>query len=121
MLKGPDAENLKRLVAELARARIVPEQELPADVITMNSTVELEDLTDGERFTYMLVFPEHAAADRGRISIFAPLGTAMLGYRVSDEFEWPVPGGPARVRVLRLVERASPQATPSAVLIGAAG
>jgi regulator of nucleoside diphosphate kinase len=119
--RGPDAENLKRLEAELARARIVPEHELPADVITMNSTVELEDLTDGERFTYTLVFPEHADADHGRISILAPLGTAMLGYRVGDEFEWPMPGGLVRVRVLRLVGRANPQATPSAVPIGTDG
>lgn len=119
--KGPDAENLKRLEGELERAHIVSEAELPADVITMNSTVELEDLEDGERLTYTLVFPEQADADHGRISILAPLGSAMLGYRVGDEFEWPVPSGTIRVRVLRLHECQKPAATPSAILIGAAG
>lgn len=119
--KGPDAENLKRLEAELERAHVVPEHELPADVITMNSTVELEDLEDGERLTYTLVFPEQADVDHGRISILAPLGSAMLGYRVGDEFEWPVPGGKIRVRVLRLIERLKTQATLSEVLIGTAG
>lgn len=118
--KGPDADNLKRLEAELERAHIVSENELPADVITMNSTVELEDLEDGERFTYTLVFPEHADVDQGRISILAPLGSAMLGYRVGDEFEWPVPSGQIRVRVLRLIERVKSQATVSEVLIGTA-
>lgn len=117
--KGPDAANLRRLDAELKRAHIVSEDELPPDAITMNSTVELQDLEDGDRFTYTLVFPEGANVDQGRISILAPLGTAMLGYRVGDEFEWPVPAGTLRVRVLRLIGRCTPQATPSEVLIGA--
>ena len=94
--KGLDADNLQRLRTELERAHIVSETELPADVITMNSTVELEDLEDGDRFTYTLVFPEHADVDQGRISILAPLGMAMLGYRVGDTFEWPVPQGRIR-------------------------
>lgn len=115
--KGLDADNLQRLRTELERAHIVSETELPADVITMNSTVELEDLEDGDRFTYTLVFPEHADVDQGRISILAPLGMAMLGYRVSDTFEWPVPQGRIRVRVLRLIERKAP-ATATSILTG---
>jgi len=117
--KGPDAENLKRLESELERAHVVPESDLPANVIAMNSTVELEDLTDGERFTYTLVYPEHADVDQGRISILAPLGTAMLGYRVGDTFEWPVPGGTIRVRVLRLRERLKSPAPPATALVSA--
>jgi regulator of nucleoside diphosphate kinase len=70
----------------------------------MNSTVELEDLEDGEILTYTLVFPENADIESGRISILAPLGMAMLGFKVGDEFEWPVPAGTLRVRVRRLVE-----------------
>jgi len=115
--KGLDADNLQRLRTELERAHIVSETELPADVITMNSTVELEDLEDGDRFTYTLVFPEHADVDQGRISILAPLGMAMLGYRVGDTFEWPVPQGRIRVRVLRLIERKAPT-TPTSILTG---
>lgn len=117
--KGPDAENLKRLESELERAHVVPESDLPANVIAMNSTVELEDLTDGERFTYTLVYPEHADVDQGRISILAPLGTAMLGYRVGDTFEWPVPAGTIRVRVLRLRERLKSPAPPATALVSA--
>ena len=117
--RGPDAENLKRLESELERAHVVPESDLPANVIAMNSTVELEDLTDGERFTYTLVYPEHADVDQGRISILAPLGTAMLGYRVGDTFEWPVPGGTICVRVLRLRERLKSPAPPAIALVNA--
>lgn len=99
-----DIENLEKLKAELDRAHLVPETELPGNVIAMNSTVELEDLEDGEIMTYTLVFPENADVESGKISILAPLGMAMLGFKVGDEFEWPVPAGTLRVRVRRLVE-----------------
>lgn len=99
-----NTEHIERLKAELDRARIVPGPELPADVIAMNSTVELEDLEDGEILTYTLVFPENADINAGKISILAPLGMAMLGFRAGDEFEWPVPAGTLRVRVRRLIK-----------------
>jgi regulator of nucleoside diphosphate kinase len=109
------AENLKRLELELDRAQLVMESEIPADVITMNSTVELEDMSDGEVLIYTLVYPENADASKGRISILAPLGTAMLGYRVGDEIEWPVPGGTIRVLIRRLLAPAAPAlVTPDA-------
>jgi regulator of nucleoside diphosphate kinase len=98
------AESIRQLRTELERARIVPETELPAGVITMNSTVELEDLEDGELLTCTLVFPENADAQAGKISILAPLGTAMLGFKVGDEFEWPVPAGTLRVRVRQIIQ-----------------
>jgi regulator of nucleoside diphosphate kinase len=98
-----DAENIRRLSTELERARIVPAAALPANVVAMNSTVEVEDLEDGEVLTCTLVFPEHANIEAGRISILAPLGTAMLGFKVDDEFEWPVPAGKLRVRVRRII------------------
>jgi regulator of nucleoside diphosphate kinase len=97
-------EHIEKLKTELERARIVPEAELPRDVIAMNSTVEFVDLEDGEIMTYTLVYPESADAASGKISILAPLGMAMLGFKVGDEFEWPVPAGKLRVRVRRLVE-----------------
>ena len=99
-----NTEHIQRLKAELDRARVVPGHELPANVIAMNSTVELEDLEDGEILTYMLVFPENADIEAGKISILAPLGMAMLGFKVGDEFEWPVPAGTLRVRVRRVLE-----------------
>jgi regulator of nucleoside diphosphate kinase len=96
-------ENIQRLKTELDRARVVPAAELPASVIAMNSTVELEDLADGEIMTCTLVFPEHADAGAGKVSVLAPLGMAMLGFKAGDEFEWPGPVGMLRVRVRRLI------------------
>ena len=96
-------EDLQSLGRELEQARVVPSAEIPADVITMNSKAELRDLDDGERMTYTLVFPGDANVDEGLISVLAPIGTAMLGQRVGDEFKWRVPAGFVRLRVEKVL------------------
>jgi len=90
------------LVAELDRAEIVAPHEVPPDVITMNSRAELLDLHSKELMEFTLVFPVDANIEEGKISVLAPLGTAMLGYRVGDEFEWPVPYGARRLKVTHI-------------------
>jgi regulator of nucleoside diphosphate kinase len=90
---------LERLREELDRASVVPSREIPGTVITMNSTVRLIDLESGESETYTLVYPEDADPAAGKISILAPVGTAMLGYAVGDVFEWEVPAGMRRIKV----------------------
>jgi regulator of nucleoside diphosphate kinase len=97
------SEYLKRLQKELERAIIVSPQEVPGDVITMNSTVCLEEVASGEEEIYTLVFPEDADLALGKISILAPIGTGMLGYRVGDIFEWDVPAGKRQLLVKRII------------------
>ncbi|HNQ73534.1 MAG TPA: nucleoside diphosphate kinase regulator [Verrucomicrobiota bacterium] len=92
-------DDLRQLQTELENAHVVAPQAVPADVITMNSKVRLRDLEANEDLIYTLVFPEQANIEQGRISVVAPIGTAMLGYRVGDEFQWEVPGGTARMKV----------------------
>lgn len=92
-------DDLRGLQAELEHARVVAPAEVPPDVITMNSKARLRDLETGEEVTYTLVFPDQANIEQGRISVVAPVGTAMLGHRVGDEFEWEVPAGAVRLRV----------------------
>lgn len=94
---------LEKLRGELERAQIVPSQEIPGDVVTMNSTVTLTDLDTGEEETHTLVYPENADTTQGRVSILAPIGTAMLGYRVGDVFEWDVPAGKRRLKVEKIL------------------
>jgi regulator of nucleoside diphosphate kinase len=96
---GLDKEYLSNLEAELDRAEIVNPKDIPADVITMRSKVRLKDLVSGEANTYSLVFPIEADFSEGKISILAPIGTAILGYKVGDTIEWPVPSGLRRLKV----------------------
>jgi regulator of nucleoside diphosphate kinase len=92
-------EHLQRLEAELDRSKRVASHKVPRDVITMHSTARLIDLESGEEMVYTLVFPHEADVREGKISVLAPIGTAMLGYRVGAVFEWPVPDGLRRLRV----------------------
>lgn len=97
------SEYLDKLKMELNRAIIVTPQEVSPTVVTMNSTIELIDLDTNEEETYTLVFPEDADISKGRISILAPIGTAMLGYEIGDNFEWDVPAGKRHLRVERII------------------
>ena len=96
-------EDIKTLSAELEQAKVVAPADIPADVITMNSKAQVRDLDDNELMTYTLVFPGKANVDEGMISVLAPIGTAMLGHRVGDEFEWHVPAGAIRLRVEKVL------------------
>lgn len=84
---------------ELNKGKVVQPQDIPPEVITMNSKVHLRYLDTNEKVIYQLVFPDHADVDQGRISILAPIGTALLGYSVGDVIEWKVPSGVAKLRV----------------------
>ncbi|CAG1014225.1 Regulator of nucleoside diphosphate kinase [Anaerolineales bacterium] len=97
------SEYIDKLKMELNRANIVKPQEVPPTVVTMNSTIALVDLETNEEETYTLVFPEDADISKGKISILAPIGTAMLGYEIGDVFEWDVPAGKRRLRVERII------------------
>jgi len=97
--RNPDKPYLKALEQELQRGVVVAPKEVPNDVITMNSTARLTDLDSGEELCYTLVFPAEADISRSKISVLAPIGTAMLGYRVGDIIEWEVPAGIRRLRV----------------------
>jgi len=95
--------NIQQLKSELERALVVDPHKVPPDCITMRSQALLKDQETGETMTYTLVFPEDADIDQGKISVLAPIGTAMLGCRVGDHFEWETPGGTRSIRVEKLL------------------
>ena len=94
---------LDGLDKELDRAEVFMPEEIPTDVITMNSTFRLRDLDSGEETVYTLVFPAMADSMKGKISILVPVGTAVLGCRVGDTVEWEVPSGLKKLRVKRII------------------
>jgi regulator of nucleoside diphosphate kinase len=96
-------EAVSRLDDELERAEIVDAANIPGDVITLESWARLLDLDSDRELLVSPVMPTKANADAGRLSILAPLGMAVLGYRAGDTIEWPVPGGMRRLRVLEVM------------------
>lgn len=115
IISSLDAERLERLLenlpasafpgrqaleTELARAEIVAPQDMPPDVVTMNSTVKFRVDASTEEFTLTLVYPRDMDKSNDKISILAPVGSALLGLSRGDEIEWPRPGGGVmRVRI----------------------
>ena len=91
---------IAELIEELERADVVPSQEIPPTVVTMNSTVRFRETVSSHEFRLTLVYPRDVAADGTTISILAPVGSALLGLSEGDEIEWPKPGGGTlRVRI----------------------
>jgi regulator of nucleoside diphosphate kinase len=97
-----DAHHIEALEQELEKAIIVGEAELPPDVVTMNSRVRVRDLKTGREFVWAIVFPRAASSERNQVSVLAPIGTALLGYRAGDTIEWQVPSGTRRLRILEV-------------------
>jgi regulator of nucleoside diphosphate kinase len=97
-----DTEHLDGLEQELERAVVVKAGEVPRDVVTMNSRVRVKDLNTGREATYQIVFPGDANVAKQRISVLAPIGTGLLGYSAGTTFEWQVPAGMRRLRILEV-------------------
>lgn len=90
---------LHLLQQELDRAHVVDSHEIPRDVITLHSKVCLRDLDSGRRVVYELMLPSEAQGAENQLSILAPIGIAILGYREGDAFTCETPGGVRRFLV----------------------
>ena len=102
--RGPvDFKGLRKLLDELERATMIDPAEMPPDVVTMNTKVLLRDQEADEEMTYTLVFPEDADIDKGAISVLAPIGMAILGYREGDVIEWTVPSGVRHITIEKIL------------------
>jgi regulator of nucleoside diphosphate kinase len=96
-----DRPYLETLEQELANARVVPTEKIPPDVVVLNSRVRIRDLNTDKQMVYTLVFPRDSHAGEDRLSVLAPIGTAVLGRRAGDVVECRTPAG---VRKLKLEE-----------------
>ena len=96
-----DAEACTALEDELGHAVVVEPTKITPDVVTMNSRVRFEDLDTGEQLEMTLVYPKDADVNEGRVSVLAPVGSALLGLSVGQSIQWPLPG--EKNRHLRVV------------------
>lgn len=110
-----ESKSLKRLPGidalreELDRATVVEPAEIPSGVVTMNSTARFIDAETGATFELTLVYPE-AAGSSDKVSILAPVGSALLGLSVGQSISWQVPGGRRlELRVLEVVSQPEAQ------------
>lgn len=99
MTSSQDKQSLEILERALARAKVVEPTTVAPDVITMNSKVRLVDPDTEKRVTYELVFPCDADSSKNKISVLAPLGSAMLGEKVGNVVKYNAPAGPRQLVV----------------------
>ncbi|CAH1904587.1 Regulator of nucleoside diphosphate kinase [Candidatus Nitrotoga sp. HW29] len=85
----PELDNLRY---ELDRAIVTAPENIPATVVTMNSTIRFIIEPTGKTFELTLSYPEDALGKPDRISVLAPVGSALLGLAVGQQIEWTVPG-----------------------------
>jgi regulator of nucleoside diphosphate kinase len=90
---------IKTLEEGIEYAEVVAPEDIPPDVVTMRSRVKLKDLDSGEESVYSIVFPTEANIDEGRISILAPLATALLGHKRGETVEFQAPSRLRRLMV----------------------
>ncbi len=98
-----DIRAIERLAGELARAQLVESQDIPPEVVTMDSNISVRDLDSNEMLIFTLSWPDQSDAFNGRINVLAPLGMALLGCRIGQNIQWPVPCGMRRLRVEDIV------------------
>ena len=91
------------LSQELKRAKVVSPTEIPADVITMNSRVRLKEMKSAAELDIDIVYPKDADVGKRKVSVLAPVGTAVLGCKVGDEVKWPVAQGMVTYKVQELI------------------
>lgn len=93
----------EKLMKELDSAKIVTPEDIPSNVVTMNSIVRLSFLNSNKQVQFQIVYPDQANLKENKISIFSPIATALIGYKVANEIEWLVPAGPTRIRIDEII------------------
>jgi len=101
--KTINAGEAEKLLNELNSANIVEPQNVPVDVVTMNSIVKIRFVNTNKQVQFRVVYPDQANVKDNKISIFSPVATALIGYKVNDEIEWLVPSGMTKIRIEEII------------------
>lgn len=106
LLSFKNAGDYENLEIEIERAKIISESEVPSDLVMMNSKVTFLTVQEDKTMTIVLTYPTEANFEEGKISILAPLGSALIGLRIGQEINWMFPDG--KTKTLRILEVAKP-------------
>lgn len=103
LVSASETESAILLEEELERAKVVPPSEIPQDTVTMNSRVTFVDLESGKESEVTLVYPKDANVDERKVSVLVPVGSALIGMRVGQEIDWPMPNDKKlKIKVIRV-------------------
>ena len=91
------------LLQELESAEILEPEDIPSNVVTMNSIVRMSFINSKKNVQFQIVYPNKANFKDNKISIFSPIATALIGYKVGDEIEWIIPAGITKIRIDEII------------------
>lgn len=96
--------SIRRLKKELLSAKIVPVNDIPEDVIRMNSTVTVQMQANIIR-EFTIVSPEKSNLQQNKLSVLSPMGLALLGYAANDTILWQFPAGETSITILKVTQQ----------------
>lgn len=88
-----ERENFRKLGEELGKARLVDIADFPMDIVRLDSTVVIKDVQTKRDMTITIVMPNSADIKQKKVSVLAPVGTALIGFRKGQKVSWEVPAG----------------------------
>src|SRR6185312_3306127 len=100
--KSFDQHNVVELLDELKKGEVIDHKDFPADAVRINSKVKIEDRASKRILDLMLVLPDKADVSTGKVSVMAPIGVALLGYRKGQEVNWQVPAGKKHFKIVEV-------------------
>ncbi len=103
LVQHSESRAASQLEEELARATVLPQDKIPKDIVTMNSKIRFVDEETGKESEVTLVYPKDADVTSRKVSVLAPVGMALIGLRVGQSIEWPMPNGPRKLKVVSIL------------------
>lgn len=102
-MKVNERENFSKLSGELKKAQIVEDDNLPAEIVRLGSTVVIKDLLANRDMTVTIVLPQLADIKQKKVSVLAPIGTALIGFKKGQTVSWNVPAGKKDFKIMNVI------------------
>ena len=97
-----EKENFRKLSQELGKAQLVTEEDFPEDIVRIDSEVIIKDVETKRDMTITIVMPQNADIKQRKVSVLAPIGTALIGFRKGQEVSWEVPAGKKTFKIMEV-------------------
>jgi regulator of nucleoside diphosphate kinase len=98
-----EKENFSKLSGELKKAQVIDDASLPANIVRLGSTVVVKDLTTKRDLTVTIVLPQQADIKQKKVSVLAPIGTALIGFKKGQTVSWNVPSGKKDFKIMNVI------------------
>jgi regulator of nucleoside diphosphate kinase len=97
-----EKKNFGKLYEELKKAKVVTAEDFPDDVVRLDSSVVIRDLETKRDMSLTIVLPQKADIKQKKVSVLAPVGTALIGFKKGQIVSWEVPSGKKDFKIMEV-------------------